>query len=152
MPFRANPATLPGIDGRFRSMFRAGAILPVLLAILMPKCPICFAVLLAGFGVGISAGALKMPLLFALAVGCALTWSTFNAIRLRDPKALATGGIGAAFLLAGKLGTLPPACAYFGAALLTLAVLAQARAGRRLSATKHPCETPHAACCRTGRE
>lgn len=106
------------------------SLLPTVLLVLMPKCPLCLAAWIGIFG---SFGTNRwvnavwgMPLALVL-LSMTLGALALRAWRSRDPRPAFIGVMGAASLLSGKFLTDTPICIYLGLALLIGASLLSTR-------------------------
>jgi hypothetical protein len=64
-----------------------GSLGGVLVALLLPKCPLCVAAVLTGAGVGAAAAGVLAP--YLKPAGCALSLVLFVAVLLRERSAMA---------------------------------------------------------------
>lgn len=90
-------------------------------AVLIPKCPLCFAAYgsaLGALGVSPAAHQQIVDLLLALAVGTSFGLVLALSLRRRDAATPAVSAVGAALVLVGRLTLDQPAIAAAGAMLL----------------------------------
>jgi hypothetical protein len=103
---------------RYQNLRENFAVVPVLLAAAMPKCPLCLAALLSSFGIGISIEAYwilpAMLIFLILSVGLL----GFRAQHRRGLKPFCLGFIGAVLILFAKFYFDLTSPVYLGAILL----------------------------------
>ena len=103
-------------------------------AVLLPKCPLCFAAYGSALGVGPAAHQRLVDALLVLAVAASFGLVLALSVRRRDAVTPSVSAAGAVLVLAGRLALDVPAVTVAGAALLVAAAVVNSARCRRAEA------------------